>query len=165
MAALLLLASPVLGQTDKGDVRGFVYNSENGDRLAGAQVWIPEINRAPSVRGRSILADADGFFALTGIVAGSYTLMATAPGFDTLSFEILVRAGANTKQDIYLHGGQLIEQVEITARANRKQTLVGATNIDPKAIARLPSVGGEPDIVQYLQVLPGVVFSGDQGGQ
>ncbi len=165
MAALLLLAFPVLGQTDKGDVRGFVYNSENGDRLAGAQVWIPEINRAPSVRGRSILADADGFFALTGIVAGSYTLMATAPGFDTLSFEILVRAGANTKQDIYLHGGQLIEQVEITARANRKQTLVGATNIDPKAIARLPSVGGEPDIVQYLQVLPGVVFSGDQGGQ
>ncbi|MFZ9970101.1 MAG: TonB-dependent receptor [Bacteroidia bacterium] len=165
MAALLLLASPVLGQTDKGDVRGFVYNSENGDRLAGAQVWIPEINRAPSVRGRSILADADGFFALTGIVAGSYTLMATAPGFDSMSFENLVRAGANTKQDIYLHGGQLIEQVEITARANRKQTLVGATNIDPKAIARLPSVGGEPDIVQYLQVLPGVVFSGDQGGQ
>ncbi|MEO6301780.1 MAG: TonB-dependent receptor, partial [Bacteroidia bacterium] len=29
---------------------------------------------------------------------------------------------------------------------------------------KLPSVG-EPDIAQYLQVLPGVVFTGDQGGQ
>ena len=31
-------------------------------------------------------------------------------------------------------------------------------------ISKLPSVG-EPDIAQYLQVLPGVVFTGDQGGQ
>lgn len=29
----------------------------------------------------------------------------------------------------------------------------------------IPSIGGEPDLVQFLQVLPGVVFSGDQGGQ
>ncbi|MDA0943058.1 MAG: TonB-dependent receptor [Bacteroidetes bacterium] len=161
----LATSASLFAQSDKGDVRGFVYNADNGDRLAGALVWIPEINRAPSVRGRSILADGDGFYALTGIPAGEYTLVATAPGFDTAYFEILVRPAANTKQDIYLHGGQQIEEVEIIARANRKQTLVGATNIDPKAIGRLPSVGGEPDIVQYLQVLPGVVFSGDQGGQ
>ena len=164
MLSLASLGS-LVAQSDKGDVRGFVYNAENGDRLVGATVWIPEINRAPSVRGRSILADADGFYALTGIPAGDYTLVSTAPGFDTAYFDIVVRAASNTKQDIYLHGGRQIEVVEITARANRKQTLVGATNIDPKAIARLPSVGGEPDIVQYLQVLPGVVFSGDQGGQ
>ncbi|MFN3939458.1 MAG: TonB-dependent receptor plug domain-containing protein, partial [Chitinophagales bacterium] len=30
---------------------------------------------------------------------------------------------------------------------------------------RLPSIGGEPDLAQYLQVLPGVIFTGDQGGQ
>jgi hypothetical protein len=29
----------------------------------------------------------------------------------------------------------------------------------------VPAIGGEPDLAQYLQVLPGVVFSGDQGGQ
>ena len=34
-----------------------------------------------------------------------------------------------------------------------------------KSLKRLPSIGGDPDIAQYLQVLPGVVFTGDQGGQ
>ena len=29
----------------------------------------------------------------------------------------------------------------------------------------LPSTGGEADIAQYLQVLPGVISTGDQGGQ
>jgi len=36
--------------------------------------------------------------------------------------------------------------------------------IDPVVINKLPSVG-EPDVAQYLQVIPGVVFTGDQGGQ
>ena len=26
-------------------------------------------------------------------------------------------------------------------------------------------IGGTPDLAQYLQVLPGVIFTGDQGGQ
>ena len=29
----------------------------------------------------------------------------------------------------------------------------------------MPSIGGQADLAQYIQVLPGVVFSGDQGGQ
>ena len=29
----------------------------------------------------------------------------------------------------------------------------------------MPSVGGEPDLAQYLQVIPGITFTGDQGGQ
>ena len=41
---------------------------------------------------------------------------------------------------------------------------MGFQKIDPIIINKLPSVG-EPDIAQYLQVLPGVVFTGDQGGQ
>ena len=29
----------------------------------------------------------------------------------------------------------------------------------------IPTIGGEPDLAQYMQVIPGVVFTGDQGGQ
>ena len=29
----------------------------------------------------------------------------------------------------------------------------------------IPTIGGEPDLAQYLQIVPGVVFTGDQGGQ
>ena len=30
---------------------------------------------------------------------------------------------------------------------------------------QIPTVGGQADLAQYLQVLPGVIFTGDQGGQ
>ena len=42
---------------------------------------------------------------------------------------------------------------------------ISVTTITPKELKMIPSIGGEPDLVQFLQVLPGVVFSGDQGGQ
>ncbi len=29
----------------------------------------------------------------------------------------------------------------------------------------IPTIGGQADLAQYIQVLPGVVFTGDQGGQ
>ena len=59
------------------------------------------------------------------------------------------------------------KDVEISARKKEKTTKVnvGTTTITPTEIKILPSAGGEPDIAQYLQVLPGVIFTGDQGGQ
>ncbi len=35
----------------------------------------------------------------------------------------------------------------------------------PKDMARVVSIGGEPDFAQYLQTAPGVITTGDQGGQ
>src|SRR5204862_2356678 len=34
-----------------------------------------------------------------------------------------------------------------------------------KELKLVPSVGGDPDLAQYLQIIPGVIFTGDQGGQ
>ena len=47
----------------------------------------------------------------------------------------------------------------------KKQVNTGVIKLTTKSINRLPSIGGEPDIAQFLQVLPGVIFTGDQGGQ
>ncbi|MFK5975436.1 MAG: TonB-dependent receptor, partial [Sulfurovum sp.] len=45
------------------------------------------------------------------------------------------------------------------------QIKTSVINISPQQMKKLPSIGGEPDFAQYLQILPGVVSSGDQGGQ
>ncbi len=42
---------------------------------------------------------------------------------------------------------------------------ISVNTITPREINQIPTVGGEPDIAQYLQVLPGVISTGDQGGQ
>ena len=52
-----------------------------------------------------------------------------------------------------------------TREQARTEVQVSKVRVTPKRINAMPSVGGQPDLAQYLPVLPGVIFTGDQGGQ
>ena len=60
-----------------------------------------------------------------------------------------------------------LDEVVISAEREKLKTQVytSVQKITPKQMAKIPTVGSEPDLAQYLQVLPGVIFTGDQGGQ
>ena len=45
------------------------------------------------------------------------------------------------------------------------QTQVSVEKLTASQIQQMPSIGGTADIAQYMQVLPGVSSTGDQGGQ
>jgi hypothetical protein len=155
----LVLSSIVYGQ-NSGSVRGFVYNKENGEPVLFSNVFL---------KGTTIGSNTDlnGFFSITKIPPGDYTLMITNLDFDTISEKITVKAGDIISKKYYsVKGGIKLTEVEITAEQSEKteNTTVSVQKVDPTIIAKLPSVG-EPDLAQYLQVLPGVVFTGDQGGQ
>ena len=47
----------------------------------------------------------------------------------------------------------------------RTETKTSVVNVTPKVITKIPTMGGQADLAQYLQVIPGVIFTGDQGGQ
>ena len=61
----------------------------------------------------------------------------------------------------------LLTETVISAEREERQTQVRTSiiKVTPAQIKRLPTIGSEPDLAQYLQVLPGVIFTGDQGGQ
>ena len=61
----------------------------------------------------------------------------------------------------------MLNEFEISSEKENEKTRVGTsvTTITSKEMNRLPTIGAEPDLAQYLQVLPGVTFTGDQGGQ
>ena len=42
---------------------------------------------------------------------------------------------------------------------------VASIKITNKDLQIIPTIGGEPDLAQYMQIIPGVIFTGDQGGQ
>lgn len=152
------------GTPTKGDIRGFVYNSGNGDRLTGASVSVITAGSNPKFI-RTIFADGEGYYALTGLTAGKYVVIFTNPTFDTLFSEQTVNAGRNVRLDAYLNRIENMGAVDIEVKAKPRDAKVGVTNIEGKTIYKMPAMGAEPDILQYLQVLPGVVFTGDQGGQ
>ncbi len=60
-----------------------------------------------------------------------------------------------------------LDVVNISAERQeaRTETKTSVNKVTPKEITKIPTIGGQPDLAQYLQVLPGVVFTGDQGGQ
>jgi hypothetical protein len=60
-----------------------------------------------------------------------------------------------------------LQSAEISADREEQTTQVRTSveTIRPADIKRIPSFGGAPDLVQALQVLPGFVSTGDQGGQ
>jgi hypothetical protein len=60
-----------------------------------------------------------------------------------------------------------LKTINVSASLEQRRNEVNFSKITvtPKQIKALPSAGGEADIAQYLQVLPGIISTGDQGGQ
>lgn len=150
----------VLGFSQGATIRGFVYNKDNGEPVAFSNVYLKGTTMGAS-------SDMNGFFSINKVTPGAYTLLVTNLEFDTISESITIKAGELITKKFYsTKGGVILNTVDVTAAQAEKieNPNVGVQTIDPVAINKLPSVG-EPDLAQYLQVLPGVVFTGDQGGQ
>lgn len=161
LVALLLLCSCVaIAQNQNGTVKGFVYDKKTGEPLIYTNVSV--LNSKNGVQ-----TDINGYFSLS-LPAGSYTLMVTGVGYDSVNLNINLLPDAIITKKIMLAQREMgLKEVEVTSKKTDKITHIntGVTNITPRELKLLPSSGGEPDLAQFLQVIPGVIFTGDQGGQ
>ncbi|MFM9945036.1 MAG: TonB-dependent receptor [Bacteroidia bacterium] len=151
----------LLSIAQKAEIRGFVYNKKTGDPVAFANVYLSETYQGTT-------SDEDGLFVITKLNPGTFHLVAKALGFDSASVEINLVGGKLLTKNIFLNEtGIDLSEINISAERQKKKkdVYISVTNITAKELKMIPSIGGEPDLVQFLQVLPGVVFSGDQGGQ
>ncbi|MGC9331171.1 MAG: TonB-dependent receptor, partial [Bacteroidales bacterium] len=156
---LLVCASIVHAQT--GSIKGFVYDKETGGTCVFANVFIEHTNFGAAT-------DANGFFNINKVPAGTHELTITYIGYDTLRTQIIVKEDKIHSDIYYLTPSSVIlEEAIISAEQREKKTQIrtSITKIEPAQIKRLPTMGAEPDLAQYLQVVPGVIFTGDQGGQ
>lgn len=158
---LTIFTGSVLYAQKTGEVRGFVNNEKDGQPVPFATVFLKNTTYGANT-------DINGFFSLSRIPIGDYDLMVTSIGFDTLEMKIKVSSEAKTNLKLTIKEQAIqLKTVEISAeQAEKKEkTLVSTITVTPQEIKRMPSIGGEPDMLQYIQTIPGVVFTGDQGGQ
>jgi hypothetical protein len=158
---LTLLLTSISGIAQYGTVRGFVYEKESGEPVIFTNVYF---------KGTSIGAatDVNGYYVISRIPPGNYTLLVTSMGHDSLQMALSLKADDVITKNLYLDPGAVqLEAVQITARREEAQTetRTSVVKITPRQIKQLPTFGGQADLAQYLQVLPGVIFTGDQGGQ
>jgi len=158
---LIAIPFPILVTAQTGTIRGFVYEKESGEPVLFTNVYLYKTSiGAPT--------DANGYFAITRIPPGDYTLMVTYVGFDTLKIPVSIKANDLISKKLYLSKSTLtLGEINVSAYRQDKvrETQTSIIKVTPKDIQQIPAVGGQPDLAQYLQVLPGVIFTGDQGGQ
>ena len=157
----LFLAFGLVGFSQTGSIRGFVYDDSNGEPVIFTNVYLKGTSYGAST-------DVNGYYAITKVPPGNYTLTVTYLGYDTISFPIALKENKIITKRLSLKRSSIkLDIVEVSAEKQEAQTeiQISVIKITPKQIKQIPTVGGEPDLAQYLQVLPGVVFTGDQGGQ
>lgn len=154
----LLLAVPAFAQTPAnpppsavplGTIDGHVTNQQTGEAIAGASVrFVPMTIAKTAASERTATTKADGSFHLDNVMAGTYVVMASHPGF------VSNRAHSGRPRAITVKAGQQVRGVSL--QINPAATISG-TVLDgdgkavPKAIVaifRIRSVHGTAELHQ-----------------
>src|SRR5688500_7351302 len=158
IAILFITSSLVLAQN--GTVRGIVKNSDDGNAIPFAKVLIMGTDKFAQT-------DIDGLFSIPEVPVGKYTVRITSAAFTEYTQEINVVPNGIVDLKVELLSGKSLGQVDIIFDDKDKVTdpRTSVVKITSTDIKRVPVTGGTADIAGYFQTVPGVISTGDQGGQ
>lgn len=136
---------------------GYITDSDSGETLIGANVVLDQQSHI----GTS--TNTYGYYALT-LSEGSHVLRISYLGYEDQIFPITI--SGNQKQNFELSEGIQIEEIIIAADkddadSNVESTDMGTIEIPVATIKKLPAIFGEVDILKTIQLLPGVLSSGE----
>ena len=158
---LLLLMLPAIALSQTGTIKGFVFEENTGEPVMFTNVYLKDTDIGAST-------DVNGYYSISKIPAGDYVLMVKYLGFETIEIKVTVVSGEIISKQIHLkEQAQTLEDFEVVAEKQdaKREVQTSVVKATPKEINAVPTVGGEADIATYMQTLPGVVTTGDQGGQ
>ena len=163
LIALFIFALPFFAIAQTGEVRGFLYDAKTGEPVLFSPVFLKGTKFG-------ITTDLNGFFSISKIPEGQFQLMVVNLLYDTIQENIFIESKKILSKKYFLKEKvRELKAVEIKGSKNRQARIntvnTSITRITPKEIRFIPPMGGERDLAQYLQTIPGVTFTGDQGGQ
>ena len=155
---MMAAGSQAIGQNV---IKGVLMDESKGEAIPFAQVFLDGTNHWAST-------DINGYFIISKIPNGTYTIKVRYIGYEEYSEEVTLKQQTVTKNIHLKASAYKLKDVVITGNKNEErkmQTQVSVEKITASQIQQMPSIGGQADLAQYLQVLPGVNSTGDQGGQ
>jgi len=142
-------------------LKGFTYDDSNGEVLPYCTIQLMGTSYGA-------LSDSKGAFMINKIPKGTYAVKVSFLGYNDIIDTIKVRKDTViTKRYSLQPSSTTLDAVQIQGEGQRKEqeTRTSVISVTPKDMSKMPAIGGQPDFAQYLQVLPGVISTGDQGGQ
>lgn len=164
--SLLLFSVQLFGQ--KKTIRGFIYDQSNGEPMAYEKV---KLLKTDSTAVAGAITDLNGFFQIPKLENENYILKV-----DNFKYELeTLNIDLKSKKIIFdvkfelkiLESVQEFNEVRVSAESKTKRTKIEISKlkISKEGLERIPSYGAENDIVGAFSVTPGVITTGDQGGQ
>ncbi|MDG1718471.1 MAG: TonB-dependent receptor [Flavobacteriales bacterium] len=144
-----------------GTIRGFVSDKNTGESIMFCNVTIDGTSHGSQT-------DLNGMYTLSKIPVGEHKIAVTFIGYKKLKKDISLNKGQILTLKFELESSTVnIGEVEISAERQEMKTDVKAASIKitNEDLNLVPTIGGEADLAQYMQIIPGVIFTGDQGGQ
>jgi hypothetical protein len=150
--------------TQTAVVRGIVTDNATGEALEGANISL-QMTESEVLRG--ISTDQNGFYQVTGLQPGDYVLRISFIGYVTYQDTLVLNAGETLTVSRALElDEELLDEVLILPPGTGAAGLTaGRQRIEAADFRRVPTPAGGGDLASYLLALPGVVSTGDRGGQ
>jgi len=152
--AALLLACPVWAQRQTASVAGLVSDASNAP-VPGALIAVK--NLATGFE-RSTASNEAGYYSLTALPAGRYTITGSKQGFATFGIpELTLQVDQNALANIQLQVGTVTETISIVGTVTAVDTKTATLNtvINNQMMTDLPLNGR--NVMQLLRVTPGTL--------
>ena len=154
-ALAVALATPALA----GEVQGFVVDASETIALQAAEVRIVEL-------GRTAQAERDGSFYFADVPAGTYTVVASYVGAESVTQTVTVPETGAASVNFLLGGDDATQILVIGQSANQASALSRkrASDVVSDVLTR-DAIGQFPDqnVAESLRRLPGLNILNDQG--
>ena len=144
-------------------LRGIVSDYQTGTVLDMANVTLLPLS---GNGGRGTSTDGNGLYQFNNVATGDYLFMVRYIGYemhlDTLS---VGRSSQNILNNVKMRrSSEELEEITVFS-ADGDDVTAGQVTIRPETFGRAPTPAGSADLASYIQTLPGVVATGDRGGQ
>jgi hypothetical protein len=153
----LLLSQPTIAQTTTSAVQGTVKDVQ-GSVIAGAAITARSASLGVE---RIVTTDENGFYRISALPAGTYTLSVSHKGFAHHTFDnVELTVNRTITLDLTLEVGSLTTQVDVSADAQLVLDTTAATTgatVTPVQIKEMP-VNGR-NYLDLMQLVPGVVIN------
>jgi len=139
----------------KATISGIVRDKSNGEVLIGAAIYIRELKTGA-------VTNAYGFYSLN-LTQATYSLVYSFLGYQ--SIEKIIDLNKEQTSNIELESQHtILKEIVITSNKPGEDILkpeMSVNTLDIQTIQHVPSLMGEVDVIKVIQLLPGVISTGE----
>ena len=166
---ILIVGGFVTEAYSQGDssLRLVIISESDGLPVFGANIQLLEFDEDPESAEvlKMGVSDMDGFVEFSNLTAGMYMVQVSYVGHESHLEQLELEENERKVERVYLEfTEQEFDEVVVEGQRGIAVGEVGVRRISPDVIRNIPTPGAGGDLTSFIQTLPGVVTSGDRGG-